>query len=106
MSRIFDALQDELRPRRHAHVDEIVEAAVGVGLDRIGSGLAPTVWRRSPDGLAQSLEERLFAPLWDLPPDEWAASVEPAISALHALPDPDRERSRRIDHPFVVMAKP
>jgi hypothetical protein len=30
--------------------------------------------------------------LWDVPPDVWAAEVEPVIAALRAQPDADRPR--------------
>ncbi len=46
----------------------------------------------TPTAAARLVEDRLWSSLWDVPADQWARVVEPAIGALRRLPNPDQPR--------------
>lgn len=96
-----------LRPPRD-RPDQVVDAARSVGLalvDRVTrrNGHA---WYQSPDDQARAVESRAWSTLWDVPDDEWAAVVEPALAALRALPEPTRARERRAVYELLVFTRP
>jgi hypothetical protein len=64
------------------------------------------VFRASPEESAALIERREFSKLWDLDTDRWQAIVEPALSALRALPEPQRQRERHAVHEIIVLEKP
>lgn len=64
------------------------------------------VFWASPVESAALIERREFCKLWDLDADRWQAIVEPALSALRALPEPHRQRERRAVHDIIVLEKP
>jgi len=64
------------------------------------------VFWESPDESAAGIERRNFCKLWDLDGDKWQAIVEPALTALRALPEPHRQRERRAMHDILVLEKP
>ena len=91
------------RPRSDAP-DTVVAAAEQAGLALVARAPASSgPWPESPAEQARRIEARTFASLWDLPDDRWAATVEPAIAALRALPDPDRPRERVTDYEVLVF---
>lgn len=53
--------------------------------------------------VADAIEQRLFAYLWDLDEASWAEVVRPKVDALRRLPDPDRTRRREARHPVRVL---
>jgi hypothetical protein len=57
-------------------------------------------------GQVRHIGARIWSSLWDLPPQRWAAVVEPALTALRALPDPDRPRGRRTTQTLLVFERP
>ena len=64
------------------------------------------VFMESPLEAAAGIERRDFCKLWDLDADRWQAIVEPALTALRALPEPERQRERRVVHEIIVLEKP
>ncbi len=63
------------------------------------------VYWESPVEAAAGIEGRSFSKLWDLDADGWQTKVEPALAALRALPEPDRQRERRAVHDIIVLEK-
>ena len=106
MGPIFERLNDQLRPDRLAQSSAVATAGCDVGLVIVHEGVVRTTATTSPNALADSITQRLFAPLWDLPNDVWEGTVEPVIAALRSLPEPGRPRRRVFDHPLVVLANP
>jgi len=64
------------------------------------------VYLESPLEATAGIEGRSFSKLWDLDADRWQAIVEPALSALRALPEPQRQRERNAVHEIIVLEKP
>jgi 2-polyprenyl-3-methyl-5-hydroxy-6-metoxy-1,4-benzoquinol methylase len=105
MAPIFEALSDTLRPRRREQAMAVSSVGGHVGFELVHDGLVTMAAEVSPDGLADSMMERLFSHLWDLSDEQWRTHVEPAIAELRALPDPDQPRRRVFHHPLVVLEK-
>jgi hypothetical protein len=105
MAPIFERLTDELRPERRDQAMAVAPVGAEAGLTVVHEGWATTTASVSPDGLADSIAERMFSHLWDLPEATWAAVVEPVIAELRALPDPDAPRHRTFKHPLVVLSR-
>jgi SAM-dependent methyltransferase len=64
------------------------------------------VFLASPNESAALIERREYSKLWDLDANRWQAIVEPALTTLRALPEPDRQRERRAVHEIIVFEKP
>ncbi len=64
------------------------------------------VYLESPLEATASIEGRSFSKLWDLDADRWQNIVVPALAALHALPEPQRQRERHAVHEIIVLEKP
>jgi SAM-dependent methyltransferase len=105
MAPAFEALSEVLRPGRRAQAMAVSSVGEQVGFELVHDGLVATTADVSPDGLADSMNERLFSHLWDLSDEQWRTHVEPAIAELRALPDPDQPRRRVLHHPLVVLEK-
>ena len=60
---------------------------------------------RTPGQTADSLEQRTWSWLWDIPADAWAAEVVPVIEALRRDPEPDRTGSQQLAHLLVVWER-
>ena len=105
MSPIFERLNDALRPERREQAMAVAPVGAEVGLTVVHEGWATTTASVSPNGLADSIDDRMFSHLWDLPAATWSALVEPATAELRALPDPDRPRQRVFRHPLVVLTR-
>jgi SAM-dependent methyltransferase len=106
MSPIFERLNDQLRPERRDQATAIASTGVDLGLAAVHEGFASTTAAMSPDELAESIAQRHFSHLWDLPEAEWTTCVEPAIDELRSLPNPNTPRHRTFQHPLVVLSKP
>lgn len=106
MGPIFERLNDQLRPDRVAQSSAVATAGCEVGLVIVHEGVVRTTATTSPNALADSIAQRLFAPLWDLPKGVWDGIVEPVIAELRSLPEPGTPRHRAFDHPLVVLANP
>jgi SAM-dependent methyltransferase len=102
---IFRRLDESLRPERLTHSDDVSAAAVDAGLQLVGAQDAVVTFETSPNELAGAIEERMYAPLWDLDENRWASTVVPAINDLRALPEPDRARHREPRHPMWVWQR-
>jgi SAM-dependent methyltransferase len=105
-----DDIDAILRPMHHAlrpprdQPPQVVAAAEAVGLALAEqAAVRGDVWRHSPEEQAERIEARAWSSLWDVPDDRWAAVVEPALAALRALPDPDRQRQRRTHHDILAF---
>ena len=98
-----------LRGGQHTRDDPklIVALAEEVGFQLVAIIERSTdVFWASPLESAALIERREFCKLWDLDADRWQAIVEPALSALRALPEPHRQRERRAVHDIIVLEKP
>jgi SAM-dependent methyltransferase len=102
---LFRSLDETLRPERLTHDAEVGAAARGVGLDLEHAGAAVVTVATTPNQLADGVEERLYAPLWELDDERWEAVVVPVIRGLRALPEPDRPRQRGAHHPMWVWRR-
>jgi len=98
-------LRDGLRPRDDPK--RIVPLAEEAGFRLVGVVERSTdVYWESPVEASAGIEARSFSKLWDLDADGWRTKVEPALAALRALPEPDRQRERRAVHDVIVLEKP
>jgi SAM-dependent methyltransferase len=89
---IVEALRSALR-RPALITDDVVQLATAAGLTPMARGTAPErTYLDSPAQAAAAIEQRTFSYLWGLDPETWNTVVQPAITALRALPDPDRGR--------------
>lgn len=88
MSPISERLNDQLRPERRAQATAIAQTGVDAGLAVVHEGIASTTASMSPDELAESIVQRHFSHLWDLPEAEWTTFVEPAIDQLRCCRTP------------------
>jgi SAM-dependent methyltransferase len=101
---IIDGLRAALG--RHALTsDHVVAMAGAAGLTALASGSsAERTYLDSPVDAALSIERRTYSYVWDLDADTWERVVEPAVTALRALPDPDRGRPRSSRQDVTVLA--
>ena len=74
------------------------------GLRTVAAGVVPLEFEQSPEVQAQLIEDRQYAPLWDLDDARWADVVQPVIDALRALPNPEVARTRVLRQPYRVFA--
>jgi hypothetical protein len=102
---IWRQLEDDLRPTRREHAGQVLAAAADAGLVLEAESVATTTSTASPNDAAAALEDRLYAPLWDVDPDTWSRVVAPRIMATRALPEPDRQRERHVCHPLWVWQR-
>ena len=101
LERIFRRLT-VLRPR--PTTEELVQGCDELELDQ----LLPTPtepFEQSPNAVAQMVEERTWASLWDLDDERWEAVVAPVIRDLRAMRDPDRPRARHARYPVAVLRR-
>jgi hypothetical protein len=78
-------------------------ADVSAGLEVLAEDAAVIESETSPNAVADAVEQRLFACLWDIDETTWETIVQPEVNALRDLPDPDRTRQRRAAHPLYVL---
>ncbi|WP_069771362.1 class I SAM-dependent methyltransferase [Streptomyces sp. LUP30] len=82
-----------LQPPRPDTPERLDAAAREAGLQRLRHRFDPDYERATtPRQLLESIERRLPPYLWNVDDETWARVVEPALSALRALPDVDRPR--------------
>lgn len=75
---------------------------VPVGQGTVGAGGTGS----SPAQAVRLIEERVWSALWDVDPERWERDVVPVLTALRALPDPDRVRAGSARHDLLVFARP
>jgi len=103
---IFRRLHQALRPSQMHHAATLLRAADSAGLQVLAEDTAVIEFETSPDALADAIEQRLFAHLWDLDDAAWEKIVQPEVDALRSLADPGRTRQRRASHPLCVLQVP
>jgi SAM-dependent methyltransferase len=62
-------------------------------------------YEEAPAETIAKIESRSFSILWDLPDDTWRTVVEPTLTWLRSLPDPDRPIARRSTDRVVVLER-
>jgi ubiquinone/menaquinone biosynthesis C-methylase UbiE len=106
MDVVMHRLDGVLRRTSQDHLPLLARAAAAAGLEAEAEDVAAYPLESSPNELADAIEQRLFAYLWDLDDATWAAVVQPQVDALRALPGPDRPRRRESRHPVRVLRAP
>ncbi len=100
MSSIFDGLA-ALRPERLPR-DRLAAADVpGLTLEHDGF----TGWDEFSSSVSEQIagiEQRIYSSMFDIDDATWERVVDPVLTELRALPDPDRPRRRRNRHPLLV----
>jgi len=102
MQPVFARLES-LRPAAGLGAKAIRSHAERADLRVSATGVTEGAFDQSPRELASQIEQRLYAPLWDLDETEWHEHVQPVIDDLLALPDPDRQRRCQSSHPLLVL---
>jgi len=103
-----EALAPLVSFRRHRSDDDdtILRAAEACGLRRVHQGgTTPIGQARTPNTVADEIEERIWSYLWRLTDADWQAQAVPALSALRALPEPDRARASTQWHRLSVFGR-
>ena len=73
------------------------------GLRTISEGAVALEFEMSPNEQVQLIEDRQYAPLWELGDARWRDVVQPVIDGLRALPEPDLPRARVLRQPYRVF---
>jgi len=98
---------DPLRLARPDRPDAVDAAASAAGLTRVYAGrVGPIFTPESPAQVAAHIRDRVWSFLWPVDDATWDAVVEPAITALLRLQDPDRPRARPIFQRLAVYSRP
>jgi SAM-dependent methyltransferase len=103
---ILRGLDHVLRRTSQDHIPALASAAAAAGLEAVAEAEAAVTVESSPNEVADAVEQRLFAYLWDLDETTWAEVVQPRVDALRRLPGPDRPRHRQARHPVRVLKAP
>ena len=98
-------LRGGLRPRDDPKLIVPLAEEAGFRLVDVVERSTDVYWE-SPVEAAAGIEGRSFSKLWDLDADRWQNIVVPALAALHALPEPQRQRERHAVHEIIVLEKP
>ena len=104
----IDRIEAPLRERRLGRdpPDQVIAWVEGAGMRLLDRASTLGAFEDSPASAARRLEERVYSWLWDISDEEWSTTVQPAIEALRALPDPDGDRLRTHQHAVLVFEKP
>jgi len=97
-------LRGGLRPRDDPKLIVPLAEEAGFRLVDVVERSTDVYWE-SPVEAAAGIEGRSFSKLWDLDAEGWQTKVEPALAALRALPEPDRQRERRVVHDIIALEK-
>lgn len=92
---------DSLSPMRPP--DWIERTARGAGLNLTARAQIEIGVERSPLELVRQIEERLYAPLWDLDDERWSAVVDPILDELRSLDGPNRKRHSTLRSPVLTF---
>jgi SAM-dependent methyltransferase len=66
---------------------------------------APQPFEQSPADTADMIATRTWSQLWDVDDTTWRAVVEPTITALRSLPDPEQPLRRDPRNQLVVLRR-
>lgn len=100
MSPIFDELA-ALRPERRPRGQLVAADVEGLNLEHDGF----TGWDEFDSSVSDQIagiEQRIYSSMFDIDDTTWERVVDPVLTKLRALPDPDRPRRRRNRHPLLV----
>ena len=87
-------------------VEALTGAASAAGLGPVHLGWTDRhPIERTPNELADGVEQRIWSYLWDVDDAGWERDVRPAILALRSLPGPDRPRVYGQRHRLSVFAR-
>jgi ubiquinone/menaquinone biosynthesis C-methylase UbiE len=100
---VFRRLNLALRPDRVDQAAAVTRTGQEVGFEVVEEDHVALTFESSPNDVADAIEQRLFAHLWDLDDATWQRVVQPEVDCLRRLPDPDRKRQRHALHPLVVL---
>ena len=100
---VFRRLSDALRPDRVDQTAAVATAGHEVGFVVVEEDHVALTFESSPSDVADAIEQRLFAHLWDLDDVTWQRVVQPDVDCLRRLPGPERKRQRRALHPLIVL---
>ncbi len=93
-----------IRGARQDDPEALVAAAGSAGLRLLESTFTEVQrFEESPNRVAAHIERRGYSILLDLGDDDWQRVVVPVITALRALPEPDRKRVRRTRNHVLVF---
>lgn len=97
----------QFRKVRRDETETVAAAATRAGLVEVHRGYTEGYpLRESPANVAEQLERRTWSWLWRLDDEQWESFAVPAIAALRALPDAEREREYTTSQPIVVFSRP
>lgn len=92
--------------RRHRHGRDPLLADAPEMLHLVHAGHTPwDGFPSTPASQIEMIEQRLWSSLFDVDAATWALVVEPVLSSLRSMPDPDRPRARRNRHPLIVWER-
>jgi SAM-dependent methyltransferase len=95
-----------LRDFRPDTVAALDEAAAAGSLEPVGTAwVAGASFADAPNAVADSIERRLWSYLWNVDEPTWEAVVAPVVTALRALPEPNRTRRYDLSSRLVVFAR-
>jgi SAM-dependent methyltransferase len=103
MDLVMRRLDHVLRCTSEDHLPGLARAAAAAGLQAEAEDVATYPLDSSPNELADAIEQRLFAYLWDLDDATWATVVVAQVDALRRLPRPDQPRRRASRHPVRIL---
>lgn len=100
------SIQEALGALRPERLDRAQLASADIaGLTLVHDGT--TEWDEFESSVTEQIdgiENRIYSSMFDVDDAAWATIVEPVLTALRALPDPDRPRLRRARHPLLVWS--
>ena len=99
IGRLFSGLNELLGP----DAADAPDLPTRAGMRTVAAGVVPLEFEMSPNEQVRLIEDRQYAPLWDLDEARWRAVVQPVIDGLRALPTPDLPRARILRQPYRVF---
>lgn len=83
--------------------DEISRRAIDADFAFEGTASVRQTLLSAPSRVADNLASRGYSNLQSVGNEEWERVVEPTIAALRALPDPDQQIPRHVEHVFSIL---
>lgn len=106
IGRLMYAMQTKLLGERSQKggVDELLELAGQCGFTLAGRRELVQTYQLAPEAMAREIETRNFSSLQHVSEQQWREIVQPTVTALQALPEPDKPIDRTTVHDAVVLA--